>query len=284
MVDHTARCHHEQYLGQLLEYLASPLDNSLSLTASRTPESKVVALKSKEGQYPVIDAIPRMIPDLGQIREGDLATWQDQLDLTLENVRNGGESFFTAEDAHMGRSVGEIIAETGEGLFLDVGCGTLPLPGYMATSSDAVTWMGIDPIVGEAPRQFPFVQALGEYIPFRPKVFDGLLYAWTIDHLADPLRSLRRAFSIIKPHGTLYVWYGWSRVDLNYVVWRIMRMFGSARHYNEYFQWGFTPRSLRALLKRAGFTVERDILLCERCPEYGTCDEPGESLVIARLS
>lgn len=282
MENHRSKSLSEEHLRLLLKYLASPLDNSLSLTASRTPDGNVVALKSKEGEYPVIDAIPRMIPDLGEIRTGDLGIWQDQLDLTVENVRSGGETFFTAEDAHMGRTVGEIIAETGEGLFLDVGCGTLPLPGYMATSSDAVTWMGVDPIVGEAHRQFPFVQALGEYIPFRPDVFDGLLYAWTIDHLADPLRSLRRVLSIIKPNGRLYVWYGRSRVDVNYIVWRIGRVLGSARQYNEYFQWGFTPRSLRGLLKRAGFAVDREILLCERCPEYGVCDQPGEFLVIAR--
>jgi len=272
----------EQHLDLLLGHLACPVDNSVPLTATRTPDGRVVALKSKDREYPVINDVPRLIPDLGEIRRGDLAVWQSQLDVTLQNVQSGGKSFFTSEDAQMGRTVGRIIAESGEGLFLDAGCGTLPLPGYMATSSDSISWMGIDPIVGQAVRRFPFVQALGEYIPFQPQVFDGLLYAWTIDHLADPLRSLRRARSIIKSQGRLYIWYGWSRADLRYLLWRARRMLGSAKQYNEYFQWAFTPRSLRALLVRTGFAVEREILLCEKCPEYGTCNEPGESLVIAR--
>ena len=82
MEDHTANSLQEEHLRRLLECLASPLDNTLPLTASRTPEGKVVALKAKEGEYPVIDAIPRMIPDLGEIRKGDLGIWKDQLDLT----------------------------------------------------------------------------------------------------------------------------------------------------------------------------------------------------------
>lgn len=282
MEDLTANVQPEQYLDLLLEYLACPIDNSILLTAIRDPDGKIVALKSKDREYPVISNVPCMIPDLGEIRRGDLTVWEGQLDNMVQAAQEDPDDF-TTEDHKIGSAVGQIMAQTGGGLFLDVGCGPVPLPGYVAASSGGISWIGIDPIFSDVARQFPFVQALGEYLPFQSQVFDGVLYAFTVDHLADPLRSLERVRNIIKPQGKLYVWHDRRRVDLRYILWKTMRMLGSAWLYNEYFQWAFTHRSLRALLKSVGFVIEKAIWLCEDyCPSYPTCSEPTEFLVIAR--
>src|SRR5690606_10926154 len=103
----------------------------------------------------------------------------------------------------------------------DVGCGTLPCPGYMAASGSGINWIGIDPLLGEAARRFPFVQGVGEYLPFRDHTFDGVLYASTIYHQMDPRRSLERARRAIKPRGKLYVWYESDRIDRRYITWKI---------------------------------------------------------------
>ena len=58
MEDLTANTQPEQYLDLLLEYLACPVDNAILLTAIRSPDGKVVALKSKGREYPIINNVP----------------------------------------------------------------------------------------------------------------------------------------------------------------------------------------------------------------------------------
>ena len=278
----TANTQPEGYLDLLLEVLACPVDNSISLTAIRNPDGEIVALKSKDREYPVVDNVPCMIPDLGESRSSGLTLWQKLQSAAWRDYQSGDEDVFSAEDDPMGHGVGQIISQTGGGLFLDVGCGALPLPGYMAVSRSCVSWIGIDPFFGDVSRQHPFVQALGECLPFQSQAFDGVLYAGTIDHVLDPLRSLERTRNIIKPEGKLYVWYVLRRVDPRYFVWKIMRTLGFAWRYNRNHQWAFTHKSLRTLIESAGFAIEEVVSICESyCPDYLTCSEPDEFLAIA---
>jgi SAM-dependent methyltransferase len=152
----------------------------------------------------------------------------------------------------------------------------------MASSGQSISWIGIDPFFGDVARVFPFAQALSEYLPFRRQVFDGVVYAGVIDHVIDPLRSLQRARSVIKPSGKLYVWYNLRGIDVRYVVWKMMRRLGFAWRYNKHHQWAFTHRSLQGLLKRTGFAAAEVISLCERhCPDYPGCPDRDEFLVVA---
>lgn len=273
----------DRYLDLLLQHVACPIDNSISLTAIRNLDGEIVALKSKDKEYPVVNNVPRLIPDTEGIKRRDVTVWHRQQDTTVQEFQSKGADAYTRTDHEIGRAVGKIMAQTGNGLFLDVGCGPVRLPGYMDASSDSILWMGIDPLFDDIARQFPFAQALGEYLPFQPQVFDGVLYGYVLDHLADPLRSLERVRSIIKPQGKLYVWHDRRRVNLRYILWKTMRMLGFSRLYNEYFQWAFTRKSLQALLKSAGFAVEKEIWLCkDYCSDYATCDEPVEFLTVAR--
>jgi len=76
------------------------------------------------------------------------------------NIRMARKASYARGQPH-GRQVGEIIARSGGGLTLDVGCGALALPVYMAASSGCAEWIGVDPFLGDAARQFPFVQGVG---------------------------------------------------------------------------------------------------------------------------
>lgn len=282
MEDLTTDTQPEQYLDLLLEYLACPIDDSISLTVIRNPDGEIVALKSKDREYRVINNVPCMIPDLGESRSRGLTLWQKLQNTAWRDYQSGDEDVFSAEDDPMGRGVGQIINQAGDGLFLDVGCGVLPLPGYVAVSSGSISWIGIDPFFGDVARQFPFAQALGEYLPFQPQVFDGVLYAGTIDHVVDPLRSLERTRNIIKPQGKLFVWYNLRRVDSRYIAWKTMRTLGFAWRYNKNHQWVFTHKSLRTLIESAGFAIEQVVPICANyCPDYPTCSEPDEFLAVA---
>lgn len=281
MEDISAVSQSAKYLESLLEILACPLDNSVPLSVVRDAAGEVVALRSRDGEYPVVRNIPCLIPELVDSAKGDLPLWQTHQSKMWREHKDSNV-VFTSDSNEIGRHVGEIIARAGGGLYLDVGCGARPWPVYMAASSQRVQWIGIDPLLGDAVRQFPFVQGMGEYIPFRREIFDGALYASTIYHHLDPQRSLRRVHNILKPKGKLFIWYKPCLSRWRYMIWMGLRTLGIVRMFNEDYQWAFTPRSLQTQLERAGFIVQEIVFLCEVCSDYSTCKEPNEYLVIAQ--
>jgi uncharacterized protein YbaR (Trm112 family) len=141
-----------EYLESLLDILACPLDNSVPLSAVRNAAGKVVALRSRDAEYPVIHHVPHLIPRLGESAGGDEPLWQAHQSKMWREYQEGDEGVFTPEDDTMGRQVGEIIAGSGGGLYLDVGCGAFAWPVYMAASSACVQWIGVDPFLGDAAR------------------------------------------------------------------------------------------------------------------------------------
>jgi len=272
----------EAYLEALLSYLACPIDPTSPLTALRNGAGQVVSLRSAQGEYPVIHNIPCLLPTQAQDSERNRTLWQAHQEEMWQNYQQGDPGVF-ANSNEVTDYIGELLDQKGDGLFLDLGCGALPQPCYMAASEDHVHWLGIDPFFGDQQRQFPFAQAVGEYLPFRANVLDGVLYASTLSHQIDPQRSLRRVRQALKPQGRVYIWYEPPKERIRYTLWRIKKALGIPCRYNRWHHSAFTQKSLRALLRQAGFILEEEILLCTRCPDYGTkCQEPGEFLAIAR--
>jgi SAM-dependent methyltransferase len=265
----------EEYLDTLLQYLACPVNNSAALTAIRNPAGKIVSLRSDDREYPVVNNVPRMMPDLGERKSRAWRLWEELLTKWWTAFGNPPEKEPSVEDDPVTSYVGRLIGWSGRGLFLDIGCGTSSLPLYMEASGEAVEWIGIDPALGDVARRFPFVQGLGEYLPFRTEVFDGALYSLVLSNLLDPLQAMRQARRALKPGGRVYVKYYVTRVDARYVVWKTMRTLGLAWRYNEFYQWVFTNRSVQVLLSRAGFAVEKVMLLCEICPYRAKCEDVG---------
>ncbi len=271
----------ESFLETLQQYMAGPLDGASPLVAVRDDAGQVVALRSPREEYPVVNNVPCMIPSQAPGFAREVALWQKHQDEMWQDFEAKEKGVLSSRNETT-EYIGEIIDQRGDGLFLDVGCGALPLPPYMAASVGHVRWMGIDPFFGDAVREFPFAQALGEYLPFRPGVFDGVLYASTIYHQVDPQQSLRRTRRVLKPDGRLYIWYEPPKSKLRYLLWRARRTLGWPCRYSRFHYGAFTHRSLHALLERTGFAVEEVVLLCTRCPDYGKCRAAGEFLAIAR--
>lgn len=96
-----------------------------------------------------------------------------------------------------------------KGLILDVGVGPQKLPSHIEynTKTD-VRFIGIDPLVGEQPRGFSFVQGLGEYLPFKDDLFDQVLFVTSLDHFIDPVVALIEAKRVLKKEGDICVWLG----------------------------------------------------------------------------
>ena len=91
-------------------------------------------------------------------------------------------------------------------LTLDVGCGPQRMPSY--GTGHEKDFVGIDPLSGVAQRDFHFVQAIAEYLPFRDGVFDRVLFGTSLDHFLNPLRALKEARRTLKSDGQVCIWYG----------------------------------------------------------------------------
>ena len=92
------------------------------------------------------------------------------------------------------------------GLVLDVGCGVQALPTYGRGLDGRL--VGVDPLRGERDREFEFVQAIAEYLPFPDRTFDRVLFATSIDHVLVPQLAVAEARRVTKAHGSVCLWLG----------------------------------------------------------------------------
>lgn len=97
-----------------------------------------------------------------------------------------------------------------KGLVLDIGVGPQEMPTHFeyVKSPNPYNVIGLDPLEGQQPRRFPFVQGLGEYLPFGDKLFDRVLYATSLDHFMNPVETLVEAKRVLKDDGIICIWMG----------------------------------------------------------------------------
>jgi len=93
-----------------------------------------------------------------------------------------------------------------QGVVLDVGSGVQALPTYGRGLDGRL--VGVDPLRGEREHDFEFVQAIAEYLPFRERTFDRVLFATSIDHVLVPELAVTEACRVAKPGGWACVWLG----------------------------------------------------------------------------
>jgi SAM-dependent methyltransferase len=95
------------------------------------------------------------------------------------------------------------------GIVLDVGVGPQSNPTHLEQCrGKGGLFVGIDPLVGEQPRDFAFVKGLGEYLPFRDQLFDQVLFVTSLDHFIDPAVALVEACRVLRDDGTLCIFHG----------------------------------------------------------------------------
>ena len=90
-----------------------------------------------------------------------------------------------------------------EGVVLDVGCG----PGKFRLNFDEsrVRYVGLDPLVLPDARDFSFVQALAEFIPFKDDTFTDVVVLAALDHFRFLDRFMSEAQRVLVPGGRLHI-------------------------------------------------------------------------------
>jgi len=141
------------------------------------------------------------LPPPDELLKSKWDTWQKLQDNGLFSYTNAPElnlSVGPREDALAFKAFCQL-----SGVILDVGCGPQTYPSYLPGTGAVV---GIDPLLGQQPRGFAFVQGIGEYLPFRDGTFDHILYATSLDHMLVPRHSLAESTRCLKPGGCLNLW------------------------------------------------------------------------------
>lgn len=159
-----------------------------------------------------------------------------------QNIQTNLSSYSTADTLGID-TVMAVLKKYCTGLkCLDVGCGILPRPAYMI---EGIEWTGIDPQGGK--REFEFIQADGENIPFNDDTFDAILFATSIDHLKDPAQTITEVRGVLKPGGYVIIWLTLRPVK-KYLKW-----VKGGGWYNELHPQAFTEDSLIKLM--SGFDL-----------------------------
>jgi SAM-dependent methyltransferase len=173
-----------------------------------------------------------------------------------ENQKRLGAELLRGFEARLG----------GKGKVLDVGCGR----GELLRAAFEAGWEydGLDPSAENlqwAREQFGIDARLGTFddVRFPAASFDVVTMGGVIEHLYDPLATLEEIYRILKPGGLL--WF--DAPNENGLFARLgnlyMKALGRdwvvnlAPTFPPYHVQGFGPRSLRRIMKRAGFRIER---------------------------
>ena len=110
----------------------------------------------------------------------------------------------------VGRLFGEFWSgDLSRATALDVGCGPYARQSYFRASwtADRVARLiGVDPIFRAGQREYEFVQGVAESLPFADSVFDVVLYATSLDHVAAVDTAMMESARVLKPGGTLAIW------------------------------------------------------------------------------
>ena len=148
------------------------------------------------------------------------------------------------------------------GQILDIGCGirsTLPYE----ICSDGSNFIGIDPLNGKDKRNFTFIQAIGEHLPFKDDSFDHIIFATSLDHIIDPTIVLVEANRILKENGKINIWCGcfdWlERLQQGERVKAMTLFFWDLafriRKKDDYHFSHFTTQKIISIVRATGFTT-----------------------------
>jgi 2-polyprenyl-3-methyl-5-hydroxy-6-metoxy-1,4-benzoquinol methylase len=149
------------------------------------------------------------------------------------------------------------------GRLLDVGCGS---GSFLEAASRRGCWqlMGLEPTEAAADQArarvaAPILPLTLEQATFPDGHFDIVTLLGVLEHLHEPLATLRRVHRLLKPDGVLAVYvpnFRYLRLkDTGLAAWIRRRRWSCLAPQEHLFH--FTPRLLTQLLARSGFAVDR---------------------------
>ena len=184
---------------------SGPLE-ALAVPSGESSERQTLRCQACGADFPVHFGFPTLIPR-ESMTGAEWIEWRDH----LEKFQARRKARIERPDETINRIAKKSrphppFAEfTGieEGTILDVGCG----PGTFRTHFDPerVDYVGLDPITLPEVSDFPFVQGIGEYLPFKDGMFTDVVVLAALDHFRDVGRFLDEASRVLTEDGRLHI-------------------------------------------------------------------------------
>lgn len=196
-------------------------NSSLELkSSSKTAESIIkgeIVCSHCYRKYPIFDGIPNMLPDELRFKkipkESRWREWTQRLDLFDQRIKG-----WTEEDSQNTISIYDQLFHhfcTVAGFTLEIGCGNGVIRHFLERD---VEYWGIDPqrswildpfhsfaenIFPCLKKSFPFIQGVGEHLPFKDECFDNVIIVSTLDHVSSPLQVFEESYRVLKNKGQI---------------------------------------------------------------------------------
>lgn len=143
-----------------------------------------------------------------------------------------GKTYFLIPKKLLRRAI-ERYAHHIRGSVLDVGCGQKPYRYLFQTDH----YIGMDRNI----EVNPDIVATSQCFPFKKRIFDNIVCFETLEHIKSPEKCLRNLQRVLKKEGKLLLTVPFE--------WPL--------HYEPHDYWRFTPYSLKILLTKAGFKIQK---------------------------
>ena len=207
----------------MLERLACPECKNFSLEVKsfltehdEIIKGVIVCLRCRH-QYPINEGIPNMLPDdlrLQKIaKESSWQEWRKRLSLFKQRIKS-----WTEEDSRKTIAIYDALLSNFcpiKGTALEIGCGNGVVRHFLNRNAE---YWGIDPekdwilhpfhsfaqdIFPCLKEPFPYIQGVGEYLPFKDESFDNVIIAATLDHVNSPLQVFVESYRVLKDKGQM---------------------------------------------------------------------------------
>lgn len=168
-------------------------------------------------RYSISEGIVNTLPDelrlQKNLKEGNWGEWRKRLDLFRQRMKDWQE-----EDSRRTIPVYEELFHrfcSIKGSTLEIGCGNGAVRHFF--DRDIEYW-GIDPdkewilhplhlfaenIFPCLKEDFPFIQGVGEYLPFKDESFDNVIIIAVLDHTNSPFQVFEESFRVLKDKGQI---------------------------------------------------------------------------------
>jgi len=187
----------------------------------------VIACLRCRRQYPINEGIPNMLPDELRLqkkpKQSSWREWGKRLGLFKQRIKG-----WTEEDSRKTIPVYDELLRHFcpiKGSALEIGSGNGVIRHFLNSN---VEYWGIDPdkdwilhplhsfMEDTFPclkESFPFIQGVGEYLPFKDESFDNVIITATLDHVNSPPQVFEESYRVLKGKGQMLLSVGLGKHD-----------------------------------------------------------------------
>lgn len=219
---------------EMLDRLACPecMNFSLEVRPSLREQEEIIkgeiVCSRCHRKYPVNEGIPNMLPDelrsQRKPKEISWREWRKRLGVFKRRIKG-----WTEEDSQKTIAIYRELFRNFcpiKDSALEIGCGNGVVRHFLDRN---VEYWGVDPDKGWIlhpflsfkgnifpclKEPFPFIQGVGEYLPFKDESFDSVIITATLDHVNSPSKVFNESHRVLKEKGQMLLSVGVGKGDI----------------------------------------------------------------------